>query len=311
MKRFIRRALSRLFNMKKALPEWITLHTGITTLVMRTSEGPMTFDVRDRGVGWMIAFAGGWEREESDRLREIVGQGDLVIDVGANIGWYTLLLSARVGETGLVLAFEPEPRNFGLLSENIRLNDRGGRVRAFEMALMSEDGDVEFELSDQNFGDHRVRRVPLDSTPALERYSEAARRVTTVRGRAMDSVLESETLGSRAIRLMKMDCQGAEPIVLAGAVRALERTAYLAIEYWPYGIRRAGVEPHDLIQRLARTFDSFAVLHHGGGLTAFSDISGLALHASSVREHTDYLFRNSALAMRPSGASTSTSGESS
>lgn len=293
-----RHALAHLINLKKELPALLGKHSHVVSLVAQTKEGLVTFDARDRGVGWIIAYEGEWEREESERLREIVTRGDLVIDVGANIGWYSLMLSARVGDDGLVVAFEPEPRNYQLLVENIRLNGRGNRVRTFELALMSEDGDVEFELSDENFGDHRVRLRAPDAGSDDQRYSESLRRVTRVKGRKLDAVLESEKLGTRTIRLMKIDCQGAEPTVVAGAARALQRTAFLAIEYWPYGMRRAGFDPSAFVHTLSRHFDSFAVLHDAGGLYSFQSTSALPAHAATVSEHTDYLLRNSTLLNR-------------
>jgi len=295
-KRLGKDALLRLINLRKELPSILGRDTHIVSLVVKTKEGLIAFDVRDGGVGWPIAFDGEWEREESDRLRGIVKPGDFVIDAGANIGWYTLMLSTLVGDTGLVLSFEPDPRNFELLTETVRLNGRGGRVRAFQLALMSEDREVEFELSDSNFGDHRIRLPSRDSGRETELYAETARRVTRVKARTLDGVLESEQVGSRVIKLMKIDCQGAEPTIVDGASRALARTAFLAIEYWPYGIRRAGFDPLALIRTLTRSFDSFAVLHDAGGLSVFQPTSGLEAHASSVREHTDYLFRHSDLA---------------
>jgi len=298
LKRLGKDALLRLINPRKELPSFLGRRTLVVSLVAKTKEGLIAFDVRDQVVGWAIAFDGEWEREESDRLRTIVKSGDLAIDVGANIGWYTLMLSQLVGDTGLVLAFEPEPRNFELLSTNVKLNGRENRVRTFELALLSEDREVEFELSDQNFGDHRIRLRSPDSPREAELYAESTRRVTRVRARSLDAVVEAEQLGSRVIKLLKIDCQGAEATIVDGAARTLARTAYLAIEYWPYGIRRAGFDPLALIRTLARRFDSFAVLHDAPGLTAFQPTSALEAHASAVREHTDYLFRNSELAQR-------------
>ncbi len=295
-RQFWKRILLRLLNARKELPPLLSAHTGVVTLIAQSKEGLVAFDVRDQGVGWPIAFAGEWEREESNQLRRLVQSGDVVIDVGANVGWYTLLFSALVGDAGVVLAFEPDRRNFELLSETVRLNQRGSRVRAHQLALLAQDGVAEFELSEQNFGDHRIRFQSPGAWQEQELYAEGSRRVTTVAGRSLDSVLQASDLGDRRIKLMKIDCQGAEPAVVDGATRTLARTAFLAMEYWPYGIRRAGFDPQTLIRTLSRNFDSFALFREADARSSFQPISALEGHAQSVRDHANYLFRNSALA---------------
>ena len=110
-----------------------------------------------------------------------------------------------------------------------------------------------------------------------------------MRGRPLDDVLDESGLGARPIRLLKIDCQGAEPAILQGAKRALARTEYLAIEYWPYGIRRAGYDPADLLRVLAGGFKTFAVVRDAPPPLAFRPVSELAAHAATVKADADYL----------------------
>ena len=74
------------------------------------------------GVSPVIGVNGFYEPEETELLRKIVRKGAVVVDVGANIGWYTLLSAHLAGENGKIIAFEPEPSSFSLLSKSVKRN---------------------------------------------------------------------------------------------------------------------------------------------------------------------------------------------
>ena len=83
-------------------------------------------------------------------------EGKTIIDVGANVGTTTIPALKTFG-MGSSIAFEPAPANVRLLRQNVEANRLEERVAAFEVALSDHDGDVAFDLSDSNSGDHRVR----------------------------------------------------------------------------------------------------------------------------------------------------------
>ena len=66
-----------------------------------------------------VSHAGIWEPFETKIVKKLVQRGDVAVDIGANIGYYTLLFSRLVKLSGKVFAFEPEPANFSLLKKNI------------------------------------------------------------------------------------------------------------------------------------------------------------------------------------------------
>ena len=63
-----------------------------------------------------------YEKNETNFVKDSVNKGDIVIDIGANIGYYTLMFAKLVGDTGKIYAFEPDPKNFSILEKNIQVN---------------------------------------------------------------------------------------------------------------------------------------------------------------------------------------------
>jgi FkbM family methyltransferase len=233
----------------------------------------------------------GWEPAETAVVKRLVGERDLVIDVGANLGWYTIVFSRAVGTHGGVIAFEPHPRNYELLAANVHLNRVEDRVTTYQLALMESEGSVPFELAASNFGDHRIRFSDGSRSNASERYGESGRSVITVRTTTLDSVLQQDARYQKAreIKLLKVDCQGSEVAVLRGAQKALANTQNLVAEYWPYGIRRTGYLPEEFLNVMSDHFSRFARVGDGGE-PHFRPVSMLYDDARTVSRLTDYLF---------------------
>jgi FkbM family methyltransferase len=155
-------------------------------------------------------------------LERHVRPGMTVVDIGANIGCYTLVLSSLVGETGVVVAFEPGPDNVAALRGNVERNGVKN-VRIEARAVSDRSGTATLELSRAS-GEHRL-------APSADGIRTVQVPVTT-----LDEALEP--LGYRA-DIVKMDAQGAEFAVLRGMTRTLEanRNLCLLVEFDPEGLR--------------------------------------------------------------------------
>lgn len=251
----IRNSLRALAVDYSDLRRFLLESTRIVKAVAATSEGEFLFDLRDELVGGMLA-AGEWEhgeRAQTELFKMIVRPGDLVVDAGANFGWYTVLAAKQAGES--VVAFEPDPDNYALLAANLRWHGVFDRVRPYRCALHESEGRLTFEKSGDNFGDHRVRSSDASGVPAY--YGETARETLTVEARTLDGVLDGLGLAGAPIRLIKIDTQGAEVAILRGGGRALANARYLLCEYWPYGLRRAGADPDAFFQLVRPHFSHF------------------------------------------------------
>ncbi|WP_187272135.1 FkbM family methyltransferase [Zeimonas arvi] len=166
-----------------------------------------------------------------------IGGGGLFVDIGANFGWYSCLFSRLAGGTGRVVAFEPEPGNFGLLEANL-LRNGCRNVSALREGLADRPGELELHLyKASNPGRHSLLPTPGGETV----------RVPVV---ALDDRLAALGLAERPVDLIKIDIEGFELSALRGASATLSRCRNMVIEYSPDLMRRAGIEPSALIDLL-------------------------------------------------------------
>ena len=138
-----------------------------------------------------------WEPAETALFLRLLRPGDRVVDVGAHVGYFTVLFSRLCGAGGFVHAFEPEPANYRLLRANLLVNDCRN-VEALELAASDAAGTEGLFLSPCNGGDHRLS-------------FEEGRARCEVRTTRLD-----EALGEQRVDFVKIDAQGAEPRILQG-----------------------------------------------------------------------------------------------
>ena len=120
------------------------------------SEGSWLYvDPRDVGVSINLMTQAAYEPGLTDYLKQALRPGMVFVDGGANVGYFTLLAAKLVGESGRVYAFEPEPRNFGLLERSVERNDAGNVVLT-QAALADRAGVESLFLDRSNFVNHSV-----------------------------------------------------------------------------------------------------------------------------------------------------------
>ncbi|HVM32248.1 MAG TPA: FkbM family methyltransferase [bacterium] len=178
-----------------------------------------------------------YEPLETRLLLENLEKGQTFVDIGANIGYYTLLAARQVGPQGRVLAFEPDPDNFKLLQKNVETNGYGN-VALFNQALCDRPGEAKLFLNPRNRGDHRI----YDSGDG-----RAFVRVPQIR---LDDCLKAFKSPPHFI---KMDIQGAEAGALAGMAQTLAASGRLILvaEFGPENLRRFGADPDRFLKDLS------------------------------------------------------------
>ena len=140
-------------------------------------------------------------------------------------------------------------------------------AKAFNYAVMPQEGSLRLERSRVNMGDHRIRI----GSGAPGAYAEQDRTTVEVKGRRLDAVLEGEPLSNPLV--LKVDTQGAEVQVLRSATGLLPRVDHAVLEFWPYGLRRMGDSPDDFFQ-LISAFPFGAVIG-AEGLPALGSVGQL------------------------------------
>ncbi|TGL99190.1 FkbM family methyltransferase [Leptospira jelokensis] len=167
------------------------------------------------------------------RINGIIQPGSIVVDAGANVGFYTRLFSKLVGNQGLVIAFEPDEENFRILKTrtskldnvkivNVALSDKSGKINLYR----SKDLNVDHQTYDS--GENR-EKIQIDCF-SLDEYCTK--------------------YGIEHISFIKMDLQGYDAIALRGMKNIIKRnpSIFISCEFWPYGMLKAGIQPSEMLK---------------------------------------------------------------
>lgn len=173
-----------------------------------------------------------FEAGDLEFLRGHVSPGSSVIDVGANVGFFTSAFANWVSGGGRVFAFEPEGENFRELARMLRGHARGGAVDAVRAAVADLEGEIPLAVNLSHPGDHRI--------------SDSGEKVPCV---TLDRFLAGR--GWPQVSLIKVDVQGAEMRVLRGAADTLSRCRpALFVEVADGTLRQMGSSAEELLARL-------------------------------------------------------------
>jgi FkbM family methyltransferase len=197
----------------------------------------------DRTVFASYATTGTWARSTNALFTRFFteSRGGIYLDIGANIGLTTIPI-AHLPDVQC-FAFEPAPENFRNLQANVRANCDAGKVQTLQVALFERESELEFELSNYNLGDHRIR---LDAT--VDRGERQVVRVKAIPLDSLDLGEPDQPLG------VKIDTQGAEPFVIAGGRKTLARARLLVLEWCPYLMAKMGADPTVILNILSASF---------------------------------------------------------
>src|SRR4051794_34975198 len=129
------------------------MFTTLPSVEVDTQVGSLLLHPADEVITANLVKWGVWEAAETRFLSALLSEGDTFVDVGANVGYFSVLAARRIGAGGTVVAVEPEPRNLELLRANLH---RNGCRRATVLAAppYSQGGWMSLALNETNPGDH-------------------------------------------------------------------------------------------------------------------------------------------------------------
>ena len=186
------------------------------------------------GDGLELLIKPSHEEFETEIFKKEIKKGNIVLDLGAHIGYYTLLAARLVGVKGKVFAFEPEPTNFALLKKNIEINNYQN-VIPIQKAVSNENGKGRLYLKEK-----KTQNRIYDS-------------------QEKDPFIEIETIKledyiKEKVDFIKMDIEGSEAIATRGMIALFQKNQpmKMIIEFYPNLIKKSGEDPLEFLKLLKK-----------------------------------------------------------
>lgn len=191
----------------------------------------------DRLIALLLLKFGILEKMEIDFFKRTIKKGWTVLDIGANIGYPSLLFGKLVGEKGKIFSFEPDKDNLKVFRKNIKLNNIKN-IKVIPAAVSDRTGLATLYISSSHSGDHRI-------------YSSGEeRRRQDVKTVCLNDYFKPKD----KIDFIQIDVQGAEELVFKGMEDLLRKNKNVKIllEFWPEGLEKIGTSPNSFLQRIKR-----------------------------------------------------------
>lgn len=232
------------------IPGWLAnkinsfLNVDITALVgatvVKCKSGVKVFIKNPRDlIQKQLYFQGYFEYKETHVLKSYLKEGMTFLDIGANIGWHTLLAAKYVGDIGKVISFEPVENTFNHLKENVSLN-KLGNVNIFKFALSDTDGSFPiYPISENN-----------DGSNSLFSFNDHDIPIEYIESRVGSELLKSIAINK--VDFCKIDVEGAEIKVINGLNEFFteKRIKTLMIELNDAALKRASGSANELVSKL-------------------------------------------------------------
>lgn len=176
-------------------------------------EGNQMYLLKHGGDSIQLSTLGTFEPFETQILKKEIKEGNFVVDVGASIGYYTLLFAKWTGSKGKVFSFEPSHEKFSVLRKNVRVNN-------YKNVFL-----VQKYVSNKSTKNSKINSISLDDFFGQYDYP---------------------------INLIKMDIEGGEGLAMEGMKILLEKNKAIKIltEFHTQELRRCGIEPNDFLNNL-------------------------------------------------------------
>lgn len=246
MKKYAKTLIRRIVHQGSnyALP---AVYLGNSRALIRTIYGhKMYIDTRDESIAPHLLIDGYWELWINHVVQGTVKAGMNVLEIGANLGYYTLLLASIIGAKGKLYAFEANPKVFKNLFSNVLVNGFSDRVELVNKAAVDKSGAITFYALKKLHGSGSI--VDLTGEAYLNKIDDEAETFT------VDAVSVDDFLKDKPARIdfIKMDAEGSEPRIFNGMQGLIRNNLQLTIiaEFSPDLVRGTGCDPRLFLEQL-------------------------------------------------------------
>tara|TARA_B110000438_G_scaffold155886_1_gene149572 strand:+ start:1420 stop:2289 length:870 start_codon:yes stop_codon:yes gene_type:complete len=231
----------------------------------------------DPGDSLDLSINGVYGELDTKIIRDNIKEGDIVIDIGANIGYFTLIFAQLAGTTGKVFAFEPEPKNFELLQKNVKVNDYSNTINE-NYAVSDSNGNVSLFLAKNGIVGHRISNFDINLNSIL------VKKIT------LDDYFTKLNLIDK-INFVKIDVEGFEFGVLKGMTRIIEKSKNLKLflEFNRVGIEAAGFDPKEILDFLYKNNFKIYFLNYNENSIKEADKNQLLTSKDNLNENINLL----------------------
>lgn len=221
------------------------IYLGDNRALTRTVFGQKMFvDTRDYSLAPHILLDGYWEMWITKFYEKILNEGMTVVEVGCNIGYYTLLEAAKIGASGKLYAFEANPDVFNTLFRNIEINGFLDRVTPVNKAVIDKSRKLKFHKLKHHHGSSSI----MEDKAYLELYVDEVDRIE------VDAISLDEYFADKdtKIDIIKMDAEGSEGLIFKGMRKLLQKSPDIKIicEFVPGVISTTGIDPRQFLEEL-------------------------------------------------------------
>lgn len=214
--------------------KWLNIFKGFDKIIFQIAEIKLNL-YKDSILSQFIYE--GFEKEEIDFMLRTLNQNDFFIDIGSNIGLFSLIASKKVGSKGKVICFEPSQEIYGRLIENIELNEFKN-IEARNIGLSDKEGELKFYFSDQGFD-------------AWNSFAPDSRLKKSINVNASTLDKQLDYIDKSKIKMVKIDVEGWEKFVIKGGCSFFANySPIVMVEFTEENTFNAGYSVHDIFIEL-------------------------------------------------------------
>lgn len=196
-------------------------------------------------LGFVPGLVGGYyEKAELIVYKALLNDANMIVDVGGNIGLYSVIGAKYMPRNGRVVAFEPIPNNVSLLKENLALNDVENKVTVEQIAIGDSVGKVELYISEKSIGNHSASADNAGKNSVKMNINRTS----------LDKYFEK--IEVKSIDILKIDIEGYDYYALKGALKVIKKhKPTLFVEFMPELIKNCMIKPVDYANLLFKLYD--------------------------------------------------------